>query len=245
MAILVMAPTPAELLALGEKFLPKDVKEMRPYPVRARGRDLLFYATGIGPVNAAMAAGYCFGLTSSQDVFGHAFKIEYCLLAGVAGAFDLGKCPLGQLCLVREEIFPEYGLHDGVNVVARAFRFPQWRVSDNEAIYDRIALAPLEAISADKKWLGKTREKFLPCSSLTVAGVTASFARAMQLESLYHAELENMEGFSVALACSRVGAPCIEIRSVSNKIGPRAKDEKNFSEALQSLKTILPLLNLE
>lgn len=244
MALLILAPTPEELLALAPEILPGDIREMHPYPATLKGRDVLFYATGIGPVNAAMASGYCFGLTSSSEVFGHPWKVEFCLLAGLAGAFNLEKCPLRKVYLVREEIWPEYGLNDGANVVARAFHYPQWKRSETEAVYDRVNLADLSSLNSDSKWLQKREEEFPPCKSLTVAGVTASFARARQLESLYHADLENMEGFSVAFACLRAGVPCVEIRSVSNKIGPRSKDEKDFSGALKSLGVILPQLNL-
>ncbi|MCX4308688.1 MAG: futalosine hydrolase [Desulfovibrio sp.] len=244
MALLILAPTPEELLALAPGILPGDIREMRPYPANLKGRDVLFYATGIGPANAAMATGYCFGLTSSSEVFGHPWKVELCLLAGLAGAFDLEKRPLRKLYLVREEIWPEYGLNDGANVVARAFHYPQWKRSENEAVYDRVELADLSSLNSDSRWLQKMEEEFPPCKSLSVAGVTASFARARQLESLYHADLENMEGFSVAFACLRAGAPCVEIRSVSNKIGPRSRDEKDFSGALKSLGIILPQLNL-
>ena len=80
--------------------------------------------------------------------------------------------------------------------------------------------------------------------SLSVAGVSASFARARDLQQRYHAELENMEGFAVAYACARAGVPCVEVRSVSNKVGPRQKDEKDFPGALEALAQVLPSLNL-
>lgn len=244
MAFLILAPTPDELRALAKDLLPPEIVEMRPYPLRLGQTDALFCATGIGPVNAAMATGYCLGLTSSTEVFGKPWKIDCCLLAGLAGAFDLEKWPLRKLFLVREEIWPEYGLNDGANVVARAFHYPQWKRPGQEDIYDRARLCGLEAINADPKWLEKKASEYPECASLTVAGVTASFARARQLESLYHAALENMEGFAVALACLRAAVPCVEIRSVSNKIGPRSKDEKDFAGALKSLEAILPQLNL-
>ena len=53
-----------------------------------------------------------------------------------------------------------------------------------------------------------------------------------------------MEGFAVAYACAREGIPCVEARSVSNKVGPRANDEKDFPGALRALTRVLPALNL-
>ena len=91
----------------------------------------------------------------------------------------------------------------------------------------------------------KCAEDALPhCRSLTVAGVSASFARAADLRGRYKADLENMEGFAVAYACARQGIPCVEVRSVSNKVGPRAREEKDFPGALRALAQVLPALNL-
>ena len=64
------------------------------------------------------------------------------------------------------------------------------------------------------------------------------------LRARYAAGLENMEGFAVAYACARMDIPCVGIRSVSNKVGPRAQDEKDFPGALAALTRVLPALNL-
>ena len=49
---------------------------------------------------------------------------------------------------------------------------------------------------------------------------------------------------AVAYAAARAGLPCLEIRSVSNKVGPRTAEEKDFPGALRQLGRILPALNL-
>ena len=77
-----------------------------------------------------------------------------------------------------------------------------------------------------------------------MAGVSASLERARDMVQRYGADLENMEGFAVAYACARHGVPCVEVRVVSNKVGPRAKDEKDFSGALQRLAEVLPTFKL-
>ena len=79
---------------------------------------------------------------------------------------------------------------------------------------------------------------------LTVAGVTACADRVEDLRAAYAPLAESMEGFAVAYACARMGIPCVGIRSVSNKVGPRAHDEKDFPGALRALSRILPALNL-
>lgn len=237
MKILVCAATANELSALAPEMLPHpdDIAEMRPMIAEARQNTLIFMATGVGPVNAAMAMGYALGLTFDEK--SSAQTVDLVLCAGVAGSFDLARTPLCSLWRVSEEIWPEYGLHDGTSVTARAFRYPLWKISASEEVYDRIKL-PVPAV------FRRLKDLWPDCVSLTVAGVTASFARREKLWDSYHAELENMEGFSVAYAAARAQIPCMEVRSVSNRVGPRSRDEKNFAGAIEALGRILPLLNL-
>ena len=43
---------------------------------------------------------------------------------------------------------------------------------------------------------------------------------------------------SVALACARQGIACVEVRSVSNRVGPRAPHETDFPGAMRRLADI-------
>ena len=243
-ALLVCAATAAELAHAAPGRVAEDtLRELTPVPVRLKGREALFCVTGVGPVNAALALGFCFGLTSAGAKDGAApWRIGAVLNVGLAGAFDLEATPLRALCLVEEEIWPEYGLNDGSSVTARAFSHPQWRRADGapEDVYDRLRLADAGAVARREPAPGT----FLTRRSLTVAGVSASFGRAREMANRHRAELENMEGFAVAYACARAGVPCVEVRAVSNKVGPRAADEKDFPGALAALGGILPALGL-
>ncbi|MBD5538493.1 MAG: futalosine hydrolase, partial [Desulfovibrio sp.] len=233
--MLVCAATAAELAHAAPGLVDENaLPELTPVPVRLKGRPGLFCVTGVGPVNAALALGFCFGLTSGAgDVGQGGQRIGAVLNVGLAGAFDLAGTPLRALCVVEEEIWSEYGLNDGSSVTARAFSHPQWRKADGapEDVYDRLGLADAGAVAR----LPPPEGRFLPRRSLTVAGVSASFARAREMSNRHRAELENMEGFAVAYACARAGVPCVEIRAGSNKVGPRAEDEKDFPGALAAL----------
>lgn len=242
-ALLVCAATAEELAHAipGLVSSERALAEHSPVPVRLKGRPGLACVTGVGPVNAALALGFCFGLTSLGEQ-AEGLRIGAVLNVGLAGAFDLGVTPLRALCSVGEEIWPEYGLNDGSSVTARAFSHPLWRMADGAPadVYDRLLLADAGTVARREPAPGT----FLPRRSLTVAGVSASFARAREMANRHGAELENMEGFAVAYACARAGVPCVEIRSVSNKVGPRAAGEKDFPGALAALGGILPALGL-
>lgn len=238
MALLICAATPKELAALAPKLFPRPegMPEMQPMRGPVKNGHALFMATGVGPINAGLAIGYCLGLMheSSNN------KIDGIIYAGLAGAFDLERNPLRSIWQVTTEIWPEYGLHDGSTVTARAFRHAMWERKGKENIYEKLTLGDISA-------LPHVSFKGVPwpcCGSLTVAGVTASFARRDALWDAWHMDLENMEGFAAAYAAARAEIPMAEIRVVSNKVGPRGAWEKDFDGALKTLEDILPALNL-
>ena len=243
MALLLVTATAEELFALfPDKFRPSADKMQEYFPHPAPDgffphKHKIFYClTGTGPLNAALATGVSLGILSRSGI-----EVERVLLTGLAGAYDLARIPLCSLCLVQQEIWPEYGLNDGNAVIAQAFKWPQWKDAPGGPVFDRIDLDSAQSFALTPKVIDKN---FQLCSSLTVAGVSASFERARTLWDRYHADLENMEGFAVAYACARLAVPCTEIRCVSNKTGPRRPEEKDFSGALGRLEELFSLLHL-
>ena len=81
------------------------------------GLPALACITGVGPVNAALGMGLA--LAGARQA-GHAVSLV--LNVGVAGSMDLQRAPLRSLWRVEEEIWPEYGLHDGTAVDGRTGR---------------------------------------------------------------------------------------------------------------------------
>lgn len=239
--ILLCAATPAELLAaVPASLLPHDetrlpLLKLLPLPLR-HGRQAVACVTGVGPVNAALGMGIALAQCAAAGQ-----QLRAVINVGLAGSFDLERWPLGSLHVVGEEIWPEYGLHDGRQVVAQAFSYPQWSDGKRE-VRDRLNLAAPEELELKLRGLGQADGQTV--RSLTVAGVSASVQRVQQLRQMYSPALENMEGFAVAYAAARAGLPCLEIRGVSNKVGPRAAHEKDFPGALRQLARILPALNL-
>uniref|UniRef100_UPI003F688520 futalosine hydrolase n=1 Tax=Streptomyces polyasparticus TaxID=2767826 RepID=UPI003F688520 len=71
---------------------------------------------------------------------------------------------------------------------------------------------------------------------LTVSTVTGSAARAEELLARHPGALiEAMEGFGVAEAAVAQGIPVVEIRAVSNPVGPRDRSAWRIGDALQAL----------
>ncbi|CAM5601828.1 Futalosine hydrolase [Streptomyces spiroverticillatus] len=71
---------------------------------------------------------------------------------------------------------------------------------------------------------------------LTVSTVTGTAARAAELSARHpRAAVEAMEGFGVAEAAALFGLPVLEIRAVSNAVGPRDRDAWRIGDALGAL----------
>ncbi|MFI5807296.1 futalosine hydrolase [Streptomyces sp. NPDC051561] len=71
---------------------------------------------------------------------------------------------------------------------------------------------------------------------LTVSTVTGTAARADELRARHPgAAVEAMEGFGVAEAAALFGLPVLEIRAVSNAVGPRDRDAWRIGDALAAL----------
>ncbi|MCU4747380.1 futalosine hydrolase [Streptomyces sp. G-5] len=71
---------------------------------------------------------------------------------------------------------------------------------------------------------------------LTVSTATGTAARAAELVRRHPgAAAEAMEGFGVAEAAARAGVPVLEIRTVSNAVGPRDRAAWRIGEALTAL----------
>lgn len=73
---------------------------------------------------------------------------------------------------------------------------------------------------------------------LTVSTVTGTAARAAELSARHpEAVAEAMEGFGVAVAAAAAGVPVLEIRAVSNPVGPRDRAAWQIGAALAALTT--------
>jgi futalosine hydrolase len=78
---------------------------------------------------------------------------------------------------------------------------------------------------------------------LTVSTVTGTASRAKELTARHAgAVAEAMEGFGVAEAAAAFGVPVLELRSVSNAVGPRDRAAWRLGEAFAALAQIFAAL---
>ncbi len=185
--------------------------------------------TGVGPINAALAMG---------KVLSIAKKARTIINIGLAGSFNLENAALCTHWRVTREVYPEFCLEAGGDVDVKSFHYAQWQTPE-EGVWDEVILPEL------LQW--NTRLRYCPLqgstTSVTVAGVTCCQVRAARLYKAYGGPLlESMEGFSIAMACSRYGLPLLQIRTVSNLVGTRDPEYRAFSEALAAMRPLVEQL---
>lgn len=183
------------------------------------GTELL--ESGVGPVEAAASTALALGRATYSAVVN----------AGLAGAFS-GRAQIGEAVLVAEEYLADIGLEDGSRLT----------LPDGASLIDR-------AFSSDELLARVERLPYRVASGLTVHRVTGTDATRDRLEQRYAADVESMEGFAVLRASQRAGVPALEIRGISNYVGPRQSSRWNFSAGSQAciaaLEAVLDALTLE
>ncbi|MFE7138645.1 futalosine hydrolase [Streptomyces sp. NPDC057644] len=215
MRVLVVTAVPVERDAVTRAFggAPESVALPGGELHRCGAFDVL--AGGAGP--AAAAAATAFALASGASA-----PEPYGLVAsaGIGGAFT-PVTPLGSLVVADGIVAADLGAEtaDGFLPVT-ALGFGRDRFTPPPALVREVAAATGAAAGP----------------VLTVSTVTGSAERAGALLAAHPGALaEAMEGFGVAEAAARADVPVLELRAVSNAVGPRDRDAWRIGDALAAL----------
>jgi futalosine hydrolase len=188
--------------------------------LRRRGRiDVL--AAGVGP--AAAAAGTAVALAS---VPGHVLVVS----AGIGGGFAPHAAPGG--AAVASALFAaDLGAESPegfLDVAELGFGRARFEATGSEEVAAALRAAGLDTAVGP---------------ILTVSTTTGSAERAAELTKRHpEAVAEAMEGFGVAEAAARFGLPVLELRTVSNAVGPRDRAAWRIGEALAALSRVFAVL---
>ncbi len=166
---------------------------------------------GVGP--AAAAAGTARLLATG--------RYRAVVSAGIAGGFP-GRAPVGAIVLGTRSIAADLGAEtpDGFLTVDE-LGFGSSVLPADPTLLKSLTVALPEAVTGDV---------------LTLSTVTGTAATAERLATLFpQAVAEAMEGFGVAVAAA--GLPFVELRTISNPIGPRDRAAWRLKEAFAALST--------
>ncbi|NOZ25856.1 MAG: futalosine hydrolase [Nitrospirae bacterium] len=194
------------------------------------GRRVVLTASGVGKTNAAHAA------TLLIEKFRPAMIVNF----GVGGAYPGTGAGVCGIAVADSEIYGDEGVvtRDGFKDMrdmgmALVQAPPGSDVGAGRRrrrIYNRI---PIQPVPVRKAYSALKRLSFSPLKGpfVTVSTVTGTAARAAELQAMYGAVCENMEGASVAHVCVLHRVPFLEIRGMSNLAGERDKRRWRLKEA--------------
>lgn len=210
---LMVAATSAEI---------KDIcGQIQPYQLTEINADWSVFVTGVGIVPTV------FHLT--KVLSGNNF--QFVLNVGIAGAINR-TLSLGETVNVISDEFAFWGSenHDDFLSV-----FNSGLQNSNEYPFSRGKILPLKSnfeLSSIKA-----------VSGLTVQTVTGSAKSIDLLNQHYCADVESMEGAAVFYVASQFNIPAVQIRSISNYVEPRNRENWKMHEALTALSYIVkPML---
>ncbi|MFF0301501.1 futalosine hydrolase [Streptomyces sp. NPDC004562] len=172
-------------------------------------------ASGVGP--ALAAASTATALTTAA-LSGRPFGLV--VSAGIAGGFA-PHAPVGSLVVADEITAADLGAET-----------PDGFLPVTELGFGTVTHRPPEALVREVASATGAR----PGAVLTVSTVTGTAARAAHLRERHPTALaEAMEGFGVAEAAAAHGTPVLELRAVSNPVGPRDRAAWRIGDALAAL----------
>ncbi|WP_405616275.1 futalosine hydrolase [Streptomyces sp. NBC_01511] len=222
MRVLVVTAVPAEADAvsggLGEATATRQGLPGGYVLARHPRADVL--AAGVGP--AAAAAGTATALASAAiSATPSPSPYDLVVSAGIGGGFQ-PLAPVGSLVVADAIVAADLGAETpGGFLPVDELGFGRTRHHPPPELAARIARL-LDAVHAPV---------------LTVSTVTGSASRTGELTARHpRAAAEAMEGFGVAEAAAAYALPVIEIRAVSNAVGPRDRSAWRIGPALDALR---------
>ncbi|MBO9608188.1 MAG: futalosine hydrolase [Paenibacillaceae bacterium] len=170
---------------------------------------------GVGPALAAAR--------TAAALAGGAYRLA--ISAGIGGGFA-GRAAVGTLAVASAIVAADLGAEtpDGFRGVDE-LGFGSTRVPVDAALAERLTAALREAGLA-------------ACCGpvLTVSTATGTAATTAELQArVPGAVAEAMEGFGVAAAAADNGVPALELRAISNAVGPRDRSAWRIGDALAAL----------
>ncbi|MEW9510080.1 futalosine hydrolase [Streptomyces bacillaris] len=175
-------------------------------------------AGGVGPAAAAASTAFALAAAAAESASPSPYGLV--VSAGIGGGFA-PAAPLGSLVVASAVVAADLGAEtlEGFAPVT-ALGFGRDRFTPPPALVREVASATGAAAGP----------------VLTVSTVTGTAERAAALRAAHPGALaEAMEGFGVAEAAERAGVPVLELRAVSNAVGPRDRAAWRIGDALAAL----------
>ena len=154
--------------------------------------------------------------------------------AGIAGSFS-DRYPHRSVVLVEEEILSDLGAEspDGFMDI-----FEMGLVPRDQRPFEGGVLRGVTPSVLDQFGIPKVR-------SVTVNRVLSDAQSIAWIEGRYEPDIVNMEGAAFLYTCLMHGVRCVQIRAISDRVGPRDRSTWDIPGAVKALNTRLQdIMNL-
>lgn len=159
------------------------------------------------------------GMTATAFALGQYLSAEYKLILnlGIAGSFD-HNIPLGSLLNISSDEFAELGAEDHA----------EFRTIEELGFGKGSFNAVNNLLNDSLKDLQKVK-------GITVNKVHGNRESIDQIVKRLNPITESMEGAAVLYCCAQMDIPCLQIRSISNYVEPRNKENWKIGLAIANL----------
>lgn len=184
------------------------------YQGNIHAKSIVYITSGIGKTNASH------GATILIERFSPSIIVNF----GVGGAYPSSGLRIGDIAIAEKEIYGDEGicLKDGFHtseLIGIPLLVKARKKYFNEFQLDKKLLRMAVSITRNTQHASRITVKSGPF--LTLSTCTGTFKRAKELEKIFYAICENMEGAAVAHVCTLYGIPAVEIRGISNTVEDR------------------------
>lgn len=214
--ILIVSATSFEITPL-EEFLKGNFRQTGNYRYTHDEMEVSLLITGVGLPLTAYAVGRALAATSYDLVIN----------AGIAGAFNR-NFKIGEVVQVVQEQFADIGVEEADG------RFV--------SVHEMGLIEPNQPpfIEGCLKNEGAAAFDFLPtATAISVNKVHGSEASIKSITNLFPADLESMEGAAFFYVCLCENVSFLQLRSVSNYVEPRNRENWDIPLAINNLNEVL------
>jgi futalosine hydrolase len=205
-------------------YLDKCWYKMEEGTWKSVNHEIHLLVTGVGVFNTL------YELKNRLNQFSYSLIIQ----VGIGGSYQKNK-PLGKVYYIATERFGDIGMEEKDGSFTSIF---------DTLLIDKNSFPFKEGLLLNPE---ATLTKFLPLAhGITLNTVTGTQCKAEKIIQKYpDVEIENMEGASFFYVCLKENIPFMSIRSISNYVEDRNKDNWKMEEAIESLnKTLAELFDI-
>lgn len=217
MKLLIVSATEYEIKPLID-FLKTHSKELIPSVFLFKHISISILISGPGQLQTSFALSQY----SSKS------KCDLAINAGICGAFD-EKMKKGEVYLVYKDRMADFGAELADGSFTDIFE---------------MGLLEKDIFPYSDGWLAPLKSSLIILNLPQACGITVNKVSGSQysinfLRKKYNPDVETMEGAGFLYACNMMNIPCLQIRSVSNYVEPRNKNNWDIPKAIDSLNQFL------